>query len=318
MKKKILILGSNGFIGQNIIKLFFNEKLLKKYILFSTTRLELDLLQKEKLQSYFEEINPNIVINAAGLVGSSLLNNTINEYQLFTNNITMQTNVLECCKMFKVEKIIFFSTYRIFGENIEEFYNESNIHSSYDINNNSGYLLSKKMLHLQLNLFQKHNPFTKYVCLILPNLYGKFDLFKENGRIVPSLIKKIDLAKQMNTELVIDSNSLNQVNLIYVEDIFFILEKCIQDDFIGENIIIFNKKGIFTLEELAFVLKEKMDFKQTILFNSSKLKESNNNNIMKPNLSKFESFFPGFIFSNHETNLHETIDYYFKIKTGIS
>lgn len=208
MKKKILILGSNGFIGQNIHKLFFNEKLLKKYSIFSTSRLELDILQKEKLDSLFEKINPNIIINATGVVGSSVLNSKSNDYEIFTNNIIMQTNILDCCKKFNVEKIIFFSTYRIFGENIHENYNESNIHTSYDIHNNSGYLLSKKILHSQLNLFQKQCPNTKYFCLILPNLYGKFDSFDENGRIVPSLIKKIDLAKQNNTNLIIYSNSL--------------------------------------------------------------------------------------------------------------
>lgn len=317
MEKKILILGSNGFIGQNIKNLFTrHDNLSKKYTIFCATKLQIDVSQKEKLDSFFNEIKPDIVINATGIVGSSLLNSKMNEYEIFSNNLLMQTNILDCCKLYKVEKILFFSTYRIFGENIHENYNESHIHSIYDINNNSGYLLSKKMLHLQLNLFQKHCPFSKYICLILPNIYGKYDAFEENGRIVAAFIKKIAYAKQNNLNLTIDSNSNNQVNLINVEDVFLIIENCIQKECINENLIVFNKKGIFSLEALAQMLKEEMDFKGEIIFTDTN--KINNNNIMNPNLTKFDHFFPNFNFSNPRKALQETIDYFYKTKTGIS
>ena len=117
-------------------------------------------------------------------------------------------NILDCCEKYKVQKIIFLSTYRIFGENIHEKYNETNIHSNYDMNTNSGYLLSKKMMHLQLDLFFKHNPNTKYVCLLLPNIFGKHDSFITNGRIVPAIIRKMEDAKRKNMDLIINSNAL--------------------------------------------------------------------------------------------------------------
>lgn len=317
MKKKILILGSNGFIGQNIKNLFNNEELLNKYTIFSASRKEIDVSQNEMLDKFFEQVQPEIVINATGIVGSSLKNSTLNEYEIFSKNIIMQSNILDCCKKYKVKKIIFFSTYRVFGENIHENYNESNIHSSYDINSNSGYLLSKKMLHLQLKLFQKDCSQSKYYCFILPNVYGKFDSFEENGRIVPAFIKKIALAKQNNSKLIIFSKSFNQVNLIFVEDIFFIINKCIQDEFIGENIIVFNKKGIIALEDLAQILKEEMNFKEEIIFtdNSLNLKP---NNIMKPDLSKLDKLFPKLHFSNLRKTLQETVNYFSTIETGIS
>ena len=318
MKKKILIFGGNGFIGQNITNLFTNnESIQQKYCIFSTTKMQIDVLQKEKLDIFFSEITPHIVINCSGMVGSSLLNSKMNEYEIFTNNINIQSNILDCCKKFHVEKIIFFSTYRIFGENIHENYNESNIHSIYDLYNNSGYLLSKKILHLQLSLFQKHFPTTKYICLLLPNIFGKYDAFEENGRIVPAFIKKIASAMKNKTNLIINSNPNNQVNLIYVDDLFLIIEKCIQEEFNGENIIVFNRKGVFSLESLAQLLKKEMDFKQEILFTNTNT-NTNTNNIMNPDLSKFHHLFPDFKFSELTTTLQETIKYFYKIETGIS
>ena len=48
MQKKILILGSNGFIGQNIKKLFTNKTSVEenKYSIYSFNREKLDILQK--------------------------------------------------------------------------------------------------------------------------------------------------------------------------------------------------------------------------------------------------------------------------------
>lgn len=331
MQKKILILGSNGFIGQNIKKLFTNKvsnsisnSIENKYFIYSSTRNDVNILEKEKLDEFFNEIQPDIVINCSGIVGSSIYNSKMNDYEIFSKNMSMQMNILDCCEKYKVQKMIFLSTYRIFGENIHEKYNETNIHSHYDLNTNSGYLLSKKMLHLQLELFFKHNTNINYICLLLPNVFGKHDSFITNGRIVPAIIRKIEDAKKKNTDLIIHSNALNLVNLIYVDDLFPIIEKCVEDECINENIIVFNEEGTWTLEQLVNNLKEAMCFEKEIIFiqentvnNSNNINKSNSN-IMTPDICKFNSFFKDYQFSNLETSLKETLEHFYILETGMS
>ena len=320
MQKKILILGSNGFIGQNIKKLFTNNlsnSIEKKNFIYTSNRNDPDILQKEKLDDFFKEIQPDIVINCSGIVGNSVYNSVMNNYDIFSKNISMQINILDCCEKYKVQKIIFLSTYRIFGENIHEKYNETNIHSNYDMNTNSGYLLSKKMMHLQLDLFFKHNPNTKYVCLLLPNIFGKHDSFITNGRIVPAIIRKMEDAKRKNMDLIINSNALNQVNLIYVDDLFPIIKKCLEDESIKGNIIVFNEEGTWTLEKLVNHLKKAMYFEKEIIFTENTINNKINSNIMTPDISKFKSFFKDYKFSNLECSLKETLEYFYILETGI-
>ena len=322
-KKKILILGSNGFIGQNIKKLFTNKEsetksIKNKYYIYGTNRKEVDILEKEKLDDFFKKIKPEIVINCSGIVGSSLYNLGMNDYDIFSKNMSMQMNILDCCEKYKVQKILFLSTYRIFGEKIHEKYNETNIHSNYDMNVNSGYLLSKKMLHLQLDLFFKHNPNINYVCLLLPNIFGKYDSFISNGRIVPAIIRKIEDAKKKKMDLIIHSNPLNQINLIYVEDLFPIIEKCLQDDDINENIIVFNEKGTWTLDKLVNSLKKAMGFEKEIIFTENTSNNNSNSNIMKPDISKFKYFFKDYQFKNLENSIKETLEHFYILETGIS
>lgn len=58
---KILILGSNGFIGKNLVKYFD----IRNHEILAPKRQDLDLLDQEAISSYLEKNLPDIVINSA-------------------------------------------------------------------------------------------------------------------------------------------------------------------------------------------------------------------------------------------------------------
>ncbi len=63
--KKILITGSNGMVGKNIVE--FEKS--KNYILLTPSSKELNLLDRSSVDSYIKINQPDVVIHCAGRVG---------------------------------------------------------------------------------------------------------------------------------------------------------------------------------------------------------------------------------------------------------
>lgn len=291
---KIVILGSTGFLGSNL-KFFFIKNDIDGDFFFCDS---INILRENELNEYIEKTNPDIIINCCGIVGSSEMNKNLDEDEMFNKNFILNMNILNCCKKYNIKRLITFSSYRMFGENINDFYNEEDIHSIYKINHNAGYLLSKKLLDIQIQLFKKKH-ITEIVCLILPNVFGCFDNFDINGRILPALITKIEKAKNKNEDLYLNTNANNTMNLIYVEDVFNIVNSCLTNDVSG-NIIIFNKNGTYKLKEITEKLKGIFDYKKNIIFSEETETRSN---IMNPDISKFNYFFENYKFHDIENAL---------------
>lgn len=303
--KKILIIGSNGFIGKNLKNNLKNNYKNNNYEYCYLTREEVDLKNKMALENYMNIEKPNIIINTSGVVGSSTLNQEKNNSTIFDENVLILKNIMECCQEINAEKVILFSTYRLFGEEIRENYDENDMIEGV-IKNNTGYLESKRIQNLQMELFMKRDQM-KIICLIMPNIFGEEDQYIINGRVVPSFIMKIINAKKENKNISIDSSPKNQLNLIYVKDIVRIVEQSIEkedDNFVG-NIMIFNKNGIIEIEELAEKIKKIVNYQGIIQFNEEA--ENKKINLMKPNLSKMESFFPNFKFTDIDFAVNKVI-----------
>ena len=300
MEKKILILASTSFIGKNIKKYFE-----KKYTVFYINRKDVDFKNELLLKNAIKEIDPEIVINCCGIVGSSVKNKSLYDYDILNENIILNANILNSCKNLNIKKIIVFSSYRLFGDNIHENYNENDIQTS-NFNYNIGYLMSKKVLDTQIKLFMNDYKID-IVCLLLTNIYGCYDDFSINGRIVPSMLSNIKKNMENDSNTIINSNKNTLVNLIFVDDISKIVEISILKENIRGNIIVFNKNGIITLDNLTHKIAKILDYKKQILFKEDRqLIESN---IMKPDLSTFNDFFNNFEFTDLEKGLEITTNF---------
>lgn len=305
MNIKILILGCNGFFGKNLKLLLTN----KEYILYYLDRQTVDIQNLCQLNDVFVTFKPDIVINCSGLIGSSESNKELDQLFILNTNIIININVLTCCKNNNVKTLIMFSTYRIFLNNTQDNYDEcalNNLDFTTTKHNNGGYLLSKKIMHLQIDLF-KQSSNVNIVCFILPNIFGPYDTFSTNGRIVPAVINKINIARQENKSLIIHSNENLELNIIYINDIVDIIHNCIQQNNINDNIIVFDKDAVISLKELCNILAKKMNYYNDIVFLNN---NSYQDKLCLPNTDKFNTYFKEFKFTDLNKSLQETINFY--------
>jgi len=93
IKKTILILGSSGFIGRNLV-----EQLGRKYKLLTPRHSELDLTLESEVSSYFKSSKIDVVINAVVVGGSR---KEEHEENALRNNLLMFFNILKNKKHFK-------------------------------------------------------------------------------------------------------------------------------------------------------------------------------------------------------------------------
>jgi nucleoside-diphosphate-sugar epimerase len=115
-----------------------------------------------------------------------------------------------------------------------------------------------------------------------------------------------------NSDMIVNSNKNTLVNLVFVDDISKIIEVCILKENIKGTIIVFNKEGILTLNDLTNKIANLFNYKKNIFFKNDNI--LNENNIMKPNLSVFNNFFKEFKFTEIDKGLKTTTDFVKMIK----
>ncbi len=102
MRKKIIITGGTGRFGQLL------RKIKTKYIVFFPTKKELDILNSNKIEKYFNKKKPNFVIHLAGLSRPMNIHNT-NINKSIDLNIIGTANITKACSRKKI-KLIYLST----------------------------------------------------------------------------------------------------------------------------------------------------------------------------------------------------------------
>ena len=134
--KKILITGCAGFIGFYLSKKLLNLgfqiigidnlndyydvnlkksrlKIIEEYDNF--TFVKLDISKKDELEKIFNNYEFNVVINLAAQAGVRYSISNPDSY--ITSNIIGFYNILECCRMYPVEHLLFASSSSVYGKN---------------------------------------------------------------------------------------------------------------------------------------------------------------------------------------------------------
>lgn len=246
-KETVLVVGSNSFIGKNIIseipfrKIFCLQQSKKKRI--KKKNLEyfyLDLLDSVALKRAISKHYYDKVIICASNNNNSLNSNN-NNIDIFNQNTIILLNVLESLKFNKKVKIINFSSTEI----------SKRRDSIYSVSKKSNNLICK---------FYASNYGLKINNLVMSNVFGSNDL--NFNRIIPFLIKNI-----LSKKKIILKKNKEKIKFIYIDDLLKALiynkQNMICNYSVSVNVL---KKKILYLIKLKNNLK-KTNFKNLFDFN---------------------------------------------------
>ena len=124
MNKKILITGSSGFLGEEIVNFFSKNNNIyaldkENPIIFhgntnNITRFVCDIRNKDKLSKIFKENSIDIIIHCAAEILDEKDTN-----EVWKTNYHGTKNLLDLAEHYKVSKFVFTSTFSIFEKNYD-------------------------------------------------------------------------------------------------------------------------------------------------------------------------------------------------------
>lgn len=216
MIKSLLITGSTGMVGRNIIEYFEKNS---KYQLFTPRHSELDLLNYSSVSSYIAQMKPDMIIHCAGVVGG-IQANIANPVKFLVDNAQMGQNIVLAAQANHVLQLLNLGSSCMYPRNAPNPLTEEMILTGQLEPTNEGYALAKIMTAKLCSYISQTSPL-KYKTLIPCNLYGKYDKFDpEKSHMIPSAIRKVASACRQNAKSVeIWGDGTARREFMYAEDL---------------------------------------------------------------------------------------------------
>jgi GDP-L-fucose synthase len=194
MKMKILLTGSTGMVGRNIL----DNKDISNYDLLTPSSKELDLLNYAGVNKYLKENSPNFIIHTAGKVGG-IQANIAHPVSFLIENLDMGRNIILAAKNNGVKNLINFSSSCMYPRNAVNPLTEDLILNGELEPTNEGYALAKIMSTRLCEYISKEDESFSFKTVIPCNLYGRYDKFEsQHSHMIPAVVKKIHEAKRKN------------------------------------------------------------------------------------------------------------------------
>jgi GDP-L-fucose synthase len=260
---KILVTGGSGLIGSAIKDLSksYNEY---KFVLISSKDCNLKSFNETKI--FFEKELPDYVIHLAACVGG-LYKNMSEKVAMFEDNLIINTNVIKCCHLFKVKKLISCLSTCIFPDKVIYPINEKMLHNGKPHNSNDAYAYAKRMLDIHSKIYREQYN-SNFICIIPTNVYGEHDNFSlQNGHVIPALIHRCYINKKNKEPFTIKGSGIPLRQFIYAKDLAILIMWALFNYKKKDNIIFSPKKEI-SIKEIGIKIAEIFNYKDNIIFDS--------------------------------------------------
>ena len=189
-KMRVLLTGGAGMVGRNIAE----HPGARDWELAAPTRAELDLESADAVRVFLRELQPQVVIHAAGLVGG-IHANMARPVDFLVRNVDLGRNVVLGAHAAGVPQLINLGSSCMYPRNGNSPLREDDVLAGELEPTNEGYALAKIYTARLCQYLRRQEPTLDYKTLIPCNLYGRHDHFEATrSHLVAAALLKIHRA----------------------------------------------------------------------------------------------------------------------------
>ena len=213
--KRILVTGGRGFLGRHVVATL-QEK--QPAAVFAPSKAEYDLVHEANVVRLYEQLQPNIVVHLAAVVGG-IGANRANPGKFYYENMSMGLQMMEFARRYGVEKFVALGTICAYPKFTPVPFREEDLWNGYPEETNAPYGLAKKMLLVQADAYRTQYGFNA-IYLLPVNLYGPGDnIDPQTSHVIPAIIRKcLEAVRSGAKEIVLWGTGNPTREFLYVED----------------------------------------------------------------------------------------------------
>jgi GDP-L-fucose synthase len=274
MKKdsRIFIAGHKGLVGSAVYRNLISKGYKK---LFIVNKNKLDLKDKKKTETYLKKNKIEYLIICAAKAGG-IVANKLYPVEFFNENILIQNSLLNSALSLRLKRTIFLGTSCIYPNGINTLIKENDLLKGPIHETNEAYAIAK-IAGIKLCKAMYNQYGLDVVALMPTNIYGLNDKYDENlSHVIPSMLIKFINAKKKGSPYVkvwgngkplrefLSSDDLAEAIFVVLKTSKSKLFKICSNSF---PIINIGSGDIYSIKELAFLIKRKIGYEGQILFN---------------------------------------------------
>jgi GDP-L-fucose synthase len=264
MYMKFLVAGGSGLVGSAVVR----ELQQNSKEVISISSKDLNLLDRAKTFTYVKNLQPDVIIDAAGKVGGIGGNNAF-PVEFLSENLQIQSNLIDAAHEAKVKKFIFLGSSCIYPRNSDQPIKEEYLLTGELEPTNSAYAIAKIAGIELIKSYRKQHGYS-WISIMPTNLYGPNDNFDlETSHVLPALIRKfIDAKKSGSLEVSLWGSGKSLREFLHVDDFVKAIMVCLEkyDDPKQINV----GSGVeITVKDLATKIAQTVGFTGSIFWDTS-------------------------------------------------
>eukprot|EP00929_Paragymnodinium_shiwhaense_P029097 TRINITY_DN1675_c0_g1_i1.p1 TRINITY_DN1675_c0_g1~~TRINITY_DN1675_c0_g1_i1.p1 ORF type:complete len:341 (-),score=50.40 TRINITY_DN1675_c0_g1_i1:129-1082(-) len=303
----VLVTGGTGLFGTAIKEFISTDSQAQNETWVFLSSKDGNLLDRAAVEAIFEKHKPTHCIHLAAKVGG-LFHNMRKKVDFYRENTLINDNVMECCRIYGVQKLVSCLSTCIFPDKTPYPIDETMVHLGPPHNSNLGYSVAKRMIDT-LNHCYNDQYGSNFTSIIPTNIYGPHDNFSiEDGHVIPGLIHKCYIAKRDGTDFTIWGTGSPLRQFIYSRDLAELTVWTLRKyDSIEPIILSVDEAHEVSIKEIAEMVAEAMDFKGNVVCDTSKADGQHKKTASN---AKLRGFLPDYKFTSIKEGVQKSVDWF--------